>query len=118
MHRWPWALLTHGFGLANVQIEKAQIMYDPHSREPRGFAFVTMDRNEDAEAAITGMNGVELLGRVLNVEKVSTLDVGHAGRNAFNDAENDVLVLLACTGSPRSRQDPDPGPLLRPAQEG
>lgn len=45
-------------------------MYDPHSREPRGFAFVTMDGLEAAEAAITGMTGVDLLGRTLSVQKV------------------------------------------------
>jgi transformer-2 protein len=45
-------------------------MYDPHSREPRGFAFVTMDGAEAAEAAIAGMSGVELLGRTLSVQKV------------------------------------------------
>lgn len=45
-------------------------MYDPHSREPRGFAFVTMDGPEAAEAAIAGMSGVDLLGRTLSVQKV------------------------------------------------
>lgn len=44
-------------------------MYDPHSREPRGFAFVTFEKAEDAEAAITAMNGADFLGRKIHVEK-------------------------------------------------
>ncbi|SPC65747.1 uncharacterized protein UHOD_12394 [Ustilago sp. UG-2017b] len=50
-------------------IERAQVMYDPHSREPRGFAFVTFVKAEDAEAAITAMNGTEFLGRKVTVDK-------------------------------------------------
>ncbi|KAJ1031315.1 hypothetical protein NDA18_002532 [Ustilago nuda] len=52
-----------------TQIERAQVMYDPHSREPRGFAFVTFVKAEDAEAAITAMNGTEFLGRKITVDK-------------------------------------------------
>lgn len=44
-------------------------MYDPHSRESRGFAFVTFETAEEADAAIEGMNGVELSGRTLLVQK-------------------------------------------------
>ncbi|SNX82145.1 related to Transformer-2 protein homolog [Melanopsichium pennsylvanicum] len=50
-------------------IQRAQVMYDPHSREPRGFAFVTFEKAEDAEAAITAMNGTEFLGRKITVDK-------------------------------------------------
>jgi transformer-2 protein len=53
------------------QVLRSQVMYDPHSREPRGFAFVTMENLDAAEAAIAGMSGVELLGRTLSVQKVS-----------------------------------------------
>lgn len=48
-------------------------MYDPHSREPRGFAFVTMDTTEGADAAIQNMNGVEMGGRTLSVQRVSAV---------------------------------------------
>ena len=44
-------------------------MYDPHSREPRGFGFVTFETSDEAEAAITGMDGVELMGRNLKVQR-------------------------------------------------
>lgn len=52
-------------------------MYDPHSRESRGFAFVTMENAEEAEAAIGALNGVDLMGRVLNVQKVGALVRSH-----------------------------------------
>ncbi|KAK0566371.1 hypothetical protein OC844_000771 [Tilletia horrida] len=51
------------------KLQRAQIVRDPHSRESRGFAFVTFERNEDAEAAVQALNGYELLGRNLRVEK-------------------------------------------------
>ena len=46
-------------------------MYDPHTRESRGFGFVTMESAEEAEAAITALNGTEVMGKHLTVEKVS-----------------------------------------------
>ena len=45
-------------------------MYDPHSRESRGFGFVTMESGEEADAAITALNSTDLMGKIINVEKV------------------------------------------------
>ena len=45
-------------------------MYDPHSRESRGFGFVTMESGEEADAAITALNSTDLMGKIMNVEKV------------------------------------------------
>jgi transformer-2 protein len=45
-------------------------MYDPHTRDSRGFGFVTMESAEEAEAAVAALNGTELQGRAMNVEKV------------------------------------------------
>ena len=46
-------------------------MYDPHTRESRGFGFVTMETAEEAEAAVTALNATDLMGKVMNVEKVN-----------------------------------------------
>jgi transformer-2 protein len=45
-------------------------MYDPHTRESRGFGFVTMESAEEAEAAITALNATEMMGKAITVEKV------------------------------------------------
>ncbi|KAG0347028.1 hypothetical protein BG004_000253 [Podila humilis] len=50
------------------KVEKVQIMLDPHTRESRGFAFVTMVRSEDADAAMSVLNGFELHGRAMSVK--------------------------------------------------
>jgi hypothetical protein len=47
-------------------------MYDPHTRESRGFGFVTMETPEEAEAAVTALNATELMGKVITVEKVKS----------------------------------------------
>lgn len=51
------------------KVAKASVVYDPHSRESRGFAFVTMDTVEEAEAAIAGLHNSELAGKPITVEK-------------------------------------------------
>lgn len=51
------------------RIQKAAVMKDPHTGEARGFAFVTMETAEEADAAMTGLNATELLGRVMTVAK-------------------------------------------------
>ncbi|KAJ7059456.1 hypothetical protein C8F01DRAFT_215216 [Mycena amicta] len=51
------------------RVSKAQIMYDPHTHESRGFAFVTMDSPEEAEAAIVALHNTELDGMQINVKK-------------------------------------------------
>ncbi|KAG5644960.1 hypothetical protein DXG03_007330 [Asterophora parasitica] len=51
------------------RVKKASVMYDPHTRESRGFGFVTMETGEEADAAVTALNGTELLGKTMNVEK-------------------------------------------------
>lgn len=52
-----------------MQIQKVQVMRDPHTKESRGFAFVTMETAEDAEACISNLSATELMGRTMNVEK-------------------------------------------------
>jgi RNA recognition motif-containing protein len=48
-------------------------MRDPHTKDPRGFAFVTMESAEEADAAISGLNATELQGKVISVERVRLL---------------------------------------------
>ncbi|KAF8323767.1 hypothetical protein DL93DRAFT_2049482, partial [Clavulina sp. PMI_390] len=52
------------------KVERAAVMYDPHTRESRGFGFVTMENGEAADSAIAALNGSELMGKALVIEKV------------------------------------------------
>ncbi|KAG8686263.1 hypothetical protein FRC11_009239, partial [Ceratobasidium sp. 423] len=61
-------MLDEAFGKYG-KVAKASVVYDPHSRESRGFAFVTMESVEEAEAAITGLHNSELAGKPITVEK-------------------------------------------------
>lgn len=54
-----------GFG----EVTNVNILTDKYSGKPRGFAFVEMAAKEEAEAAITGLNGKELNGRTINVSE-------------------------------------------------
>ncbi|KAJ7664858.1 hypothetical protein B0H17DRAFT_855438, partial [Mycena rosella] len=51
------------------RVKKASVMYDPHTRESRGFGFVTMESAEEAEAAVKALDGTELGGKVCRVER-------------------------------------------------
>jgi len=51
------------------RVKKASVMYDPHTRESRGFGFVTMETAEEADAAITALNTTEIMGKIVTVEK-------------------------------------------------
>ncbi|KAJ3747496.1 hypothetical protein DFH05DRAFT_1393757 [Lentinula detonsa] len=51
------------------RITKAQVVYDPHTRESRGFGFVTMETPEEADAAVTALNNTELYGKAMTVAK-------------------------------------------------
>lgn len=51
------------------RVIKSQLMRDPHTREVRGFGFVTMETLEQAELAMSSLSGTEFLGKTLSVEK-------------------------------------------------
>lgn len=43
-------------------------MRDPHTKEARGFGFVTFEQVDDAAKAVEELNGRELLGRAITVQ--------------------------------------------------
>jgi RNA recognition motif-containing protein len=51
------------------QVSSVNIIKDKFTGEYRGFAFVEMPVKEEADAAISGLNGKELKGRALNVNE-------------------------------------------------
>ena len=52
---------------AHGTVVEANLMVDRMTSRPRGFGFVTMSTPEEAQNAVTAMNGKELSGRALTV---------------------------------------------------
>ena len=50
-------------------VNEVHLMMDKMTGKSRGFAFVTMNDNEQANAAKNALNGQELNGRALNVNE-------------------------------------------------
>ena len=51
------------------QVDRVQIVKDRDTGQPRGFAFVEMSSNADADKAMAALNGAELGGRTLTVNE-------------------------------------------------
>ena len=50
-------------------VSSVNIIKDKFTGDPRGFGFVEMSSNDEAQAAIAGLNGRDLKGRTLNVNE-------------------------------------------------
>ena len=69
------------------RVNGVRIMTDRSSGSPRGFAFVNMPSMEDADEAITRLNGSSIGGRQLTVNEAkskndSSLSVSGGGRRS------------------------------------
>ena len=53
-----------------LQVVQCSLVTDPHTKESRGFGFVTMETPEDADRCIKYLNRTVLEGRLVTVEKV------------------------------------------------
>lgn len=51
------------------KVSTVSLLKDKFSGEPRGFGFVEMPTQSEAEAAIAGLNGNDLKGRALTVNE-------------------------------------------------
>lgn len=57
------AFANHG------EVHSARVITDRYSGRSRGFGFVEMPNQQEAEAAIAALNGAELNGRMLTVNE-------------------------------------------------
>lgn len=65
-------------------VERVSIVTDRDSGQPRGFAFVEMSSRQEAESAISALNGAEMNGRALNVNEARPRpEGGGGGRGGF-----------------------------------
>ena len=61
------------------QISEVRVITDRYSGRSRGFAFVEMPNQQEAEAAIQGLNGQPLQGRPLTVNEAKPRGSGSGG---------------------------------------
>lgn len=62
------------------EVTSVNIITDNYSGRSKGFGFVEMPGKEEAEAAISGLNGKEISGRALNVNEARPrADKGRGG---------------------------------------
>jgi RNA recognition motif-containing protein len=65
-----------GFG----QVESVKIIKDNYSGRSKGFGFVEMSNNADAQSAINGLNDKDLKGRTLKVNTARPRNNNRSGR--------------------------------------
>jgi len=61
------------------EVESVKIIRDMYSGRSKGFGFVEMPGNSEAQSAIDGLNGKELRGRTMNVNKARPRSEGRRG---------------------------------------
>jgi|SRR5215471_10575903 RNA recognition motif-containing protein len=65
-------------------VERVNMLTDRDTGQPRGFAFVEMTHTNEAQNAISGLNGTDLHGRTLNVSEARPkAQGGGGGRGRF-----------------------------------
>jgi RNA recognition motif-containing protein len=66
---------------AHGTVESAQVIMDRDTGRSKGFGFVEMKSDQEAQAAITGLNGKEVEGRALTVNEARPkTEGGRSGR--------------------------------------
>jgi RNA recognition motif-containing protein len=68
---------------AHGQVEEVAVITDRDTGRPRGFAFVTMNNDNEARSAIEALNGTELDGRTITVNEARPKSNGGGGRGAY-----------------------------------
>ena len=68
-----------GFG----QIDSVKIIKDNYSGRSKGFGFVEMPDNTEAQSAIDDLNDKELKGRTLKINKARPRTENRGGRGGF-----------------------------------
>jgi cold-inducible RNA-binding protein len=65
-------------------VDSAQVIMDRNTGRSKGFGFVEMNTDEQAAAAIAGLNGKEVDGRALNVNEARPKPEGEGqGRGGY-----------------------------------
>src|SRR3972149_5244572 len=78
------------------QVTSATLIKDKYTGKSRGFGFVEMPSDEEAQAAIQGLNGTELTGRTLTVNEARPRTEGRGGGEEI--IEHDRFLASNLTG--------------------
>lgn len=73
----------HDTFAAHGAVTEANLMVDRESGRPRGFGFVTMSSEAEAQAAISALNGAQLDGRPLTVNIAKPREERSGGGRGF-----------------------------------
>ena len=65
---------------AHGTVQSAQVIMDRDTGRSKGFGFVEMGTDQEAQTAITAMNGKEVEGRALTVNEARPKTEGGGGR--------------------------------------
>ena len=68
------------FGADGRQVSEVALINDRETGRPRGFGFVTMATEEDAQSAVAALDGASLGGRTLRVNESQDRPRGGGGR--------------------------------------
>jgi RNA recognition motif-containing protein len=72
-------------------VQSAQVIMDRDTGRSKGFGFVEMDKNEEAQAAISALNGKDVNGRALTVNEARPREErggGNRGSSGGRDGRN------------------------------
>jgi len=64
---------------AHGEVGEVAVVTDRETGRPRGFGFVTMPDDAQAQAAMAALNGTELDGRAINVNEAKPKPAGGGG---------------------------------------
>jgi len=81
--------LTEAFSQDSLKVASVSIVTDRDTGQSRGFAFVEMASEEDAQAAMKAMDGTELDGRALRVNEAQERRGGGGGGGNRNRGRSD-----------------------------
>jgi len=70
-------------------VESANVIQDRDTGRSKGFGFVEMSSDEEAQAAIAALNGVENGGRALKVNEARPRENRGGGRGGFGGGRRD-----------------------------
>ncbi len=81
--------LQSWFTQAGVNADSVSVVRDRFSGEPRGFGFVEIASDDEAEKAVAACNGQDFLGRTLVVNEARPMTERPSGGGSFGGGNRD-----------------------------